>query len=75
MANTQGVTAPLAGGGSNVANTKLGSVNQGWNRITRKINSDGTIRFLKETLVALAAPVASNTSSANTSANSIYGGV
>jgi hypothetical protein len=26
-------------------------------------------------LVALAAPVASNTSSANTSANSIYGGV
>jgi hypothetical protein len=75
MANTQGVTAPLAGGGSNVANTKLGSVNQGWNRITRKINSDGTIRFLKETLVCLAAPVASNVSSANTSANSIYGGV
>jgi hypothetical protein len=75
MANTQGVTAPLAGGGSTVANTKLGSVNQGWNRITRKINNDGTIRFLKETLVALANASASNTSSANTSANAIYGGL
>lgn len=72
MANTSGTTGA---GGSNVSNTALGSVNQGWNRITRKINNDGTIRFLKETLVALASPVASNTSSANTSANSIYGGV
>jgi hypothetical protein len=72
MANTSGTTGR---GGSTVANTLLGSVNQGWNRITRKINSDGTIRFLKETLVCLAAPVASNVSSANTSANSIYGGV
>ena len=72
MANTSGTNGA---GGSTVANTKLGSVNQGWNRITRKINSDGTVRFLKETLVALASPVASNTSSANTSANSIFGGV
>ena len=72
MANTQGTTNA---GGSNVANTKLGSVNAGWNRITRKINNDGTIRFLKETLVALANPTASNTSSANTSANAIYGGL
>ena len=72
MANTQGTTY---GGGSTVANTKLGNVNAGWNRITRKINNDGTIRFLKETLVALANPVASNTSSANTSANAIFGGL
>jgi hypothetical protein len=72
MANTSGTAGA---GGSTVANTRLGSVNQGWNRITRKINSDGTVRFLKETLVALASPVASNTSSANTSANSIFGGV
>ena len=72
MANTQGTTNA---GGSNVANTKLGSVNAGWNRITRKINNDGTIRFLKETLVALANPTAANTSSANTSANAIYGGL
>jgi hypothetical protein len=72
MANTSGTTGA---GGSNVANTKLGAINQGWNRITRKINSDGTIRFLKETLVALANVQASNTSSANTSANAIFGGV
>lgn len=72
MANTQGTTY---GGGSTVANTKLGNVNAGWNRITRKINNDGTVRFLKETLVALANPVASNTSSANTSANAIFGGL
>jgi hypothetical protein len=72
MANTSGTAGR---GGSNVANTKLGSVNAGWNRITRKINNDGTIRFLKETLVALANPTASNTSSANTSANAIYGGL
>jgi len=71
-ANTQGTTYA---GGSTVANTKLGSVNQGWNRIQRKINSDGTVRFLKETLIALANPVASNTSSANTSANAIFGGL
>jgi hypothetical protein len=72
IANTQGTTY---GGGSNVANTKLGSINQGWNRIQRKINSDGTIRFLKETLIALANPVASNVSSANTSSNSVFGGL
>jgi hypothetical protein len=72
MANTQGTTNA---GGSNVANTKLGSINAGWNRITQKINNDGTVRFLKETLVALASPVASNTSSANTSANAIFGGL
>jgi hypothetical protein len=72
MANTQGTANA---GGSNVANTKLGSVNAGWNRITRKINNDGTVRFLKETLVALANPIAANTQSANTSANAIYGGL
>ena len=72
MANTSGTAGR---GGSNVSNTQLGSVNAGWNRITRKINNDGTIRFLKETLVALANPVASNTQSANTSANAIYGGL
>jgi hypothetical protein len=72
LANTQGTTGAA---GSNVANTKLGSMTTGWNKITRKINNDGTVRFLKECLVALASPVASNTSSANTSANSIFGGL
>jgi len=72
MANTFGTTY---GSGSTVANTRLGNINQGWNRIQRKINNDGTIRFLKETLVALANTAASNTSSANTSANAIFGGL
>jgi hypothetical protein len=72
MANTQGTTY---GGGSTVANTQLGNVNAGWNRITRKINNDGTVRFLKETLVALANPTAANTQSGNTSANAIFGGL
>jgi hypothetical protein len=72
IANTQGTAG---GGGSNVSNTQIGNVNVGWNRIVRKINNDGTIRFLKETLVALASPVAANVSSANTSSNSIFGGI
>jgi hypothetical protein len=72
IANTQGTTF---GGGSNVANTKLGSVNAGWNRIVQKRNNDGTIRFLKETLICLANATASNVSSANTSSNAIFGGL
>ena len=71
-ANTQGTANPQ---GSTVANTLLGNINVGWNLIQKKINNDGTVRFLKETLVCLASPVASNTSSANTSANAIYGGL
>jgi hypothetical protein len=72
MSNTQGT---VYGYGSTVANTLLGSVNQGWNKITRKINSDGTIRFLKETIVCLASPIASNIQSGNTSSNAVYGGL
>jgi hypothetical protein len=72
LANTQGTTL---GGGSNVSNTKLGSVNTGWNRIVQKINNDGTVRFLKETLVCLANPTAANVSSANTSSNAVFGGL
>jgi hypothetical protein len=72
IANTSGTAGR---GGSTVSNTQIGNVNVGWNRITRKINNDGTIRFLKETLVALANPTAANTSSANTSANAIFGGI
>jgi len=72
MANTQGTTGAA---GSTVANTRLGNVNAGWNRVTRKINNDGTVRFLKETLVALANPTAANTQSGNTSANAIFGGL
>lgn len=72
MANTLGTSGGI---GSTVANTKLGDTNAGWNRITRKINADGTVRFLKETLIALANPVASIATSANTSANGIFSGL
>ena len=72
LANTKGTSG---GAGSTVANTQLGNLNAGWNLIQRKVNNDGTVRFLKECLVALANPVASNTSSANTSANAIFGGL
>lgn len=72
MSNTQGT---VYGYGSTVANTKLGSVNQGWNKITRKINNDGAIRFLKETIVCLANPIASNIQSGNTSSNAVFGGL
>jgi hypothetical protein len=72
LANTQGTTF---GGGSNVSNTQLGSVNIGWNLIKFKVNNDGTKRFLKETLISLASPRASNVSSANTSSNAVYGGL
>ena len=62
------------GPGSNSAYT-MGNQNVGWNRIVKKTNNDGTVRYLKETLVALASPTAANTQSANTSANAIFGGV
>lgn len=47
------------------ANT--GNFTTGWVHIQKKTNNDGTVRYLKETLVALANPVASNTNSGNTS--------
>jgi hypothetical protein len=49
--------------------------NSGWNHVRKKINNDGTTRYISETLVALNAPVASNTSSANTSNTQVYTGV
>ena len=49
--------------------------NAGWVHIRKKINNDGTVRYLSETLVALANPVASNTTSGNTSNTQVYTGV
>jgi hypothetical protein len=49
--------------------------NQGWVHIRKKINNDGTTRYLSETLVALANPVASNTTSGQTSNTNVYTGV
>ena len=53
----------------------LGNVNVGWNRIVKKVNNDGTTRYLKETLVALASPTAANTNSGNTSWGQAFTGV
>ena len=72
LANTKGTTL---GGGSDTTNTQLGGVTTGWVKFTRKINNDGTFRLMKETLIALASPVASNSASGNTSSNAIFGGL
>lgn len=53
-----------------------GDVSLGWVHIQKKVNGgDGATRYLKETLVALASPVASNTNSGNTSFGQMYTGV
>jgi hypothetical protein len=50
-----------------ISANQIGNLNQGWNHIQKKVNNDGTVRYIKETLVALANATASNTSSGNTS--------
>ena len=61
---------------ANVTLAKFGDVNVGWNYIIKKVNSDGTVRFLKETLVCLANCAASNATSGNTtSGGQLFGGV
>ena len=44
-----------------------GSISVGWVHVQKKTNADGAVRYIRETLVALANAVASNTSSGNTS--------
>jgi hypothetical protein len=53
----------------------IGDANPGWVQIRKKVNNDGTVRYLHETLVALANPTASNTASGNTSNTQVYTGV
>jgi hypothetical protein len=60
---------------TNTAIAQLGNMNQGWNHIYKKVNNDGTVRYIKETLIALANPTASNTSSGNTSFGQIVSGL
>jgi len=60
---------------TNTAIAQLGNMNQGWNHIYKKVNNDGTVRYIKETLVALANSTASNTSSGNTSFGQIVSGL
>jgi hypothetical protein len=61
------------------ANTTLanvGSVSTGWVHVYKKTNNDGTIRFLKETLVCLSNATAANAQSGNTATGGqIFSGV
>lgn len=47
----------------------------GWTHVRKKINGDGTVRYISEVLVATSNAVAANVSSANTSNAAIYSGV
>jgi len=68
------ITASRTANANNtLANT--GNLNAGWNRVVRKVNSDGTVRLLKETLVCLANARATLLSSANTSFGNIARGL
>ena len=60
----------LANATVNVSNTS-----SGWAHVRKKINNDGTVRYISETLVALSNPVASNTSSGNSSNTQVYTGI
>ena len=60
---------------ANTTQANTGNFNAGWNRIIKKTNSDGTVRFLKETLIVQAAATAANTSSGNTSFGQVVSGV
>ena len=57
----------------NTAN--VGNMVPGWVHIQKKTNNDGTVRYLKETLVALASPTAANVSSGNTSFGGFVSGL
>jgi hypothetical protein len=64
----------LANANTTLAN--VGSVSTGWVHVYKKTNADGTIRFLKETLVCLSNAAASNAQSANTATGGqIFSGV
>lgn len=47
----------------------------GWTHVRKKINNDGTTRYISEVLVALSSATAANTNSANTSNTQVYTGV
>jgi hypothetical protein len=73
--STYGVTGSQANVVAGITTAQVGSMNAGWNLIRKKTNADGTVRYLKETLVALANPVASNVYSGNTSVGGFVKGV
>jgi len=57
------------------ANVIIANTGTGWTHVYRTTNNDGTVRYRKEILVALANATASNTFSGNTTQNTIYRGV
>lgn len=65
-------TANVAPG---ISANQIGSLSTGWVHVQKKTNADGTVRYLKETLVALANPTAANTGSGNTSFGYFLSGV
>ena len=61
---------------ANVSLANVGSVSTGWVHVFKKTNNDGTIRFLKETLVCLSNATAANAQSGNTATGGqIFSGV
>lgn len=72
---TRAINAASGRANTTTAVGNIGNFNVGWNKIQKKVNNDGTVRYLKETLVALSSPVASNTNSGNTSAGQIFTGI
>jgi hypothetical protein len=52
---------------ANAISTKLNPAHTGWVHIQRKINNDGTVRYITETLAILANPTATNSASGNIS--------
>jgi hypothetical protein len=68
------VTPTRAANGNNTI-APVGNFSAGWVHVQKKTNNDGTVRYLKETLVALANPTAVQQSSGNTSFGSIVNGL
>jgi hypothetical protein len=60
---------------ANTLLTSNGAFNAGWVHVRKKVNSDGTVRFLRETLVALANASATTTASGNTHDGQIFTGL
>ena len=71
---TDGRLANTANNGYPNTAFMFGNLNSGWNKITKKTNNDGTVRYLRETLVVLANPTASNVNSGKTSWGQAYTG-
>ena len=59
----------------NTSITSNGSFNTGWVHVRKKTNSDGTVRYLRETLVCLANATATTTASGNTHDGQIFRGL